>query len=93
MLQGRVKQAVRQRVDLINDPKEIIEDLELENFSIGHLEKSFKTLMSRLQFTLPDRLSAPITYFVISNFAANKIEVTDKNLVIQFDPRSLGLMS
>jgi len=72
-VQPRVNQVIKQRIDMVNDPKEIVEDLEFENFSVGHLEKSFKHLMSKLQFTLPDRLYIPVTYFVISNFAANKI--------------------
>jgi len=31
--------------------------------------------MDKLQFKLPERLYIPITYFVISNFVANKIEI------------------
>jgi len=56
---------------MINDPHDIMEDLEFENFSIKHLENSFKNLMDKLQFTLPDRLYIPVTYFVISNYIAN----------------------
>jgi hypothetical protein len=49
--------------------------------------------MTKLKFKLSDKLKVPIAYFVISNYAANKIEVTDSNIVFSFDPRSLGLMS
>jgi len=49
--------------------------------------------MSKLQFNLPDRLIIPITYFVVSNFMANKIQITNNHVIIEFDPRSLGLMS
>ena len=78
---------------MINDPKEVVEDLELENLSFGHLEKSFKSLMSKLQFTLPDRLYIPISNFVISNYIASEITVREQDVLILFDPRSSGLMS
>jgi hypothetical protein len=58
-LQQRVNEVIKKRVDMVNDPREIVEDLEFENFSVSHLEKSFKHLMSKLQFTLPDRLYIP----------------------------------
>lgn len=84
---------MKRRIELINDPKDIVEDLELENFSVAHLETHFKKLLAKLNFKLPDRLYVPITYFVISNFVANKIKVNEKSIHFEFDPRSLGLMS
>lgn len=33
--------AIKKRVDMINDPKEIVEDLELENFNLNNLESAF----------------------------------------------------
>lgn len=78
---------------MINDPKEIIEDLDLENFNFYHLEESFKRLMSRLNINLPQRLYIPFTFGVVTNYIANKITLNDKNIIIDFDPRHLGLMS
>lgn len=70
-----------------------MEDLEFENFSLQHLQTSFRHLMSKLKFSLPDKLYLPVTYFVISNYVANQIQITANNIVISYDPRSLGLMS
>lgn len=70
-----------------------MEEFDFENFSIWHLEESFKVLMDKLQFKLADKLIIPLTYFVISNFMASSIEILDDTIRIEFDPRSLGLMS
>ena len=70
-----------------------MQDLDFENFSIWHLEESFKLLMDKLQFKLADKLIIPTTYFVISNFVASSIEILDDTIKIEFDPRRLGLMS
>ena len=93
MINQRFQEQITRRVELINDPKEIIEDLEFENFSLQHLQISFNHLMHKLQFKLPDSLYIPVTYFVISNYMADKITINQKNIVFSFDPRSLGLMS
>lgn len=92
-IQKKVQEVGKSRIDLVNDPKEIIEDLELENFSVNHLEASFHQLMEKLQFKLPKRLITPTAFFLASNYLANKITVNDKNLVFSFDPKALGLMS
>lgn len=84
---------LRKRIGIINDPQEIMEDLEFENFSLQHLQTSFRHLMSKLKFNLPDKLYLPVTHFVMSNYVANQIKVTETNVVISYDPRSLGLMS
>lgn len=52
-VENSLRAEIDRRVALINDPKEIIEDLELENFSFSHLEESFKGLLSRLNINLP----------------------------------------
>jgi len=39
-----VKDTLQRRVDLINDPKEVLESLEVENFSFETLEDAFKKL-------------------------------------------------
>ena len=46
---------------MINDPKELVDDLEFENFSVSHLEASFKKLMKKVDFRLPDKLYVPVT--------------------------------
>ena len=84
---------LQERVDLVNDPQDIMQDLDFENFSIWHLDESLKVLMDRLQFKLPDKLIVPVTYFVISNFVASSIDILDDTIKFEYDPRSLGLMS
>jgi len=84
---------MKKRIDIINDPKDLIEDFELENFSILNLESDFKKLLGKLQFTMPQRLYVPVTNFVMANLAASNIQITDKNLVFEFDPRKLGFIS
>lgn len=77
----------------MNDPTDVIEDLELENFNFYHLEKSFKNLIRKLNINLPQRLYVPFTASLVINYLADKITMTENNFIIDFDPRSLGLMS
>ena len=60
-----------------------MQDLDFENFSIWHLEESFKLLMDKLQFKLADKLIVPVTYFVISNFVASSIEILDDTIKLE----------
>ena len=88
-----LNRALQTRIDMLNDPKDIVDDLEFENFSINHLEASFKKLMKKVDFRLPKKLYVPLTNLVVSNFMANSITVTNNGLTYQFDTRSLGLLS
>lgn len=88
-----INRALQTKIDMINDPKELVDDLEFENFSISHLEASFKKLMKKVDFKLPAKLYVPVTNFVISNYMANTIKVTQTGLTYEYDPRSLGLLS
>jgi len=78
---------------LINDPKEVLDTLKFDYISLDVVEKMINGIMERLGFRLPERLMAPTTMFAFTNIFASKIEVKDKNVVYQFDPRSLGIMS
>ena len=43
------KQQIKKRFDLINDPKEVIESLDFENFSVDGIENSFKDMLGKLE--------------------------------------------
>jgi hypothetical protein len=88
-----VKGSIKKRVDMINDPEEILESLYLENFNLEELDTQIKKTMAKLEFQLPDKLVVPMALFYFSNAIASKIQVHENNIVIEFDPRNWGFMS
>ena len=71
----------------------MIDSLDFENFSLETVEQSFKDMMKKMEFQLPEKLIIPTTYFVIANHLASKITVEEHNLIFEFDPRGFGLLS
>lgn len=92
-LDQRVKGSIQKRVDMINDPEEVLESLYLEKFNLEDLDASIKKTMAKLEFQLPDKLVVPMALFYFSNAVASKIQVLENNIVIEFDPRNWGFMS
>ena len=85
--------AADRRKAIINDPQEVLDSLDFENFSLENIEVAFKHLMDKLEFQLPNKLIIPSMYFFISNHLASVIKVQEKNIVYEFDPRGFGLLS
>ena len=48
-----IHETFQNRVDLINDPKEVIDSLEFEEFSKDAVEASFSAMQKKLGFSLP----------------------------------------
>ena len=46
----RVKGSIQKRVDMINDPEEVLESLYIENFNLEELDASIKKTMAKLEF-------------------------------------------
>lgn len=84
---------MQKRIDIINDPKEVVESLQFENFHIDNLDLQIKRTMDKLEFKLPDKLVVPITLMYIGNAIASRIQVLEKNIVIELDPREMVFMS
>lgn len=68
-----VSDSVQQRIELINDPKEVLDTLKFDYISLDVVEKMINGIMERLGFRLPEKLMAPTTMFAFTNIFASKI--------------------
>jgi hypothetical protein len=84
------KDKIKQRMDILNDPSEILESLRLKSdggFDIEVIDETIKHLMERLEIRLPEKLMLPVTLFYLANTLSTNITVTDSNILFEFDPR------
>ena len=50
-------------------------------------------IIDKLGFKFPQKLIAPVTFFAILNTFSSKIQVKEKYIIYQFDPRGYGIIS
>lgn len=72
-IDSRVKRSISRRIDMINDPKDVLESMYMENFSLEKLDFQIKRTMAKLGFKIPDKLIVPAAMFYFCNAVASKI--------------------
>mmetsp|Transcript_42032 Transcript_42032/g.64394 ORF Transcript_42032/g.64394 Transcript_42032/m.64394 type:complete len:155 (+) Transcript_42032:507-971(+) len=87
------KQAIDRRVTVLNNPNDILDNIEWGVLGLDRLDTKIQELLTKLDISLPDKLTLPATIFLISNSLASKIMVKQNHIVAEFDPRIFGMIS
>ena len=68
-----IKAAVQRRVDILNNPNEVLETINLSSLSPETLDSQIEELFRKLEITLPDKLILPASLFLLTNSFASTI--------------------
>ena len=92
-LEKGIKTVIDTRVATMNEPQELVQDMQTDYMSIDAIEQLVEALMVKLGFRLPNRLIAPVTFFAACNYFAKEINVNKDDFTMLFDPRNNGLIN
>jgi len=77
----------------VNDPNQIIDQLDLNQLSLEAVENQIKSSMEKLNFQLPPKLILPIALFYVSNTIATKFQIHKEFLEVEYNPSGIGIVS